>query len=486
MVRSKGLVAAALAVALFAVPAAAFASASKIGSPGLGDRFFPLAGNGGYDVGHYDLRLAYDPTSHRLGGVADITATTTQDLEQFDLDLRGFDVARVMVNGAPANFRRRGQELVVRPATTLHAAEPLHVVVAYAGVPHAVIDPDGSLDGWVTTDDGAVVLSEPQGSPSWFPVNDYLTDKATFTISMTVPNGLEVVGNGLPDAPVRHGATTTHVWRERQPMAPYLTTIAIGKFAITRATTRTGIPIINAVDPRLARDSRAALEHVGDIIDWESSVFGPYPFDSVGATADYAPEVGYALETQTRPTFAFPIDTLSLVHELAHQWFGDSVSLQSWPEMWLNEGFATYAEWLWTAHTGGPSPQQSFVGTYNAIPANDPFWTIAPGPATLPSAVDLFGDQVYLRGAMTLQALRDTVGDDAFFTIVRQWAATHRGGNANTTEFIALAERVSGRPLHPFFQAWLATPSRPPLPAGANRGGGTRGTAPSVRHLRRR
>jgi aminopeptidase N len=369
-----------------------------------------------------------------------------------------------VVNGQPAAIARHGQELVITPRATLAARAPLRIEVVYSGVPHAVIDPDGSLDGWVATDDGAVLLSEPQGSPSWFPVNDYPTDKATFTISMTVPAGLDVVSNGPPVGETRQGARTTHVWSEREPMAPYLATVAIGNFDVTRSTTSGGIPIIDATDPRLTRGSRAALAKVGPIIDWESSLFGPYPFESVGATADYAPEVGYALETQTRPTFTFPIDTLSLVHELAHQWFGDSVSLRSWPEMWLNEGFATYTEWLWIAHTGGRSVQQLFLEEYHSIPANDPFWKIAPSPATLPSAVDLFGEQVYLRGAMALQGLRDTVGDAPFFAILREWASVHRYGNGDTAQFVSLAERVAGVPLHAWLHAWLEAPRRPLLP----------------------
>ncbi len=464
MVRSRGFVVFSLAAALLAVPVAATATASGIGASGVGDRFFPLAGNGGYDVGHYHLDLGWNPSTHVLSGTARIDATATQRLTQFDLDLRGFRVSRVLVNRAFATFVRHGQELVVHPARALRPREPMHIEVHYSGVPKPVTDPDGSVDGWVTTDDGAVVLAEPQGAPTWFPANDHPSDKATFTVSMTVPNGLQVLGNGLPVRPVTHGARTTHVWREVHPMAPYLATIAIGKFAITTSRSRAGIPIINAVDPRLAAASRAALQHTGDIIDWEASVFGPYPFESAGAIADYAPSVGYALETQTRPVFTFPVDDLSLVHEFAHQWFGDSVSVHTWPEIWLNEGFATFAEWLWLEHAGGPTTHTSAADLYRSIAATDPFWKSAPGPLSLPGPVQLFSAPVYERGALTLQVLRDTIGDRAFFSVLRRWASERRGGTGSTTQFIALAEQVSGRNLHPLFHAWLDTPSRPPFP----------------------
>ena len=433
-----------------------------VGSSGLGDRFFPLAGNGGYDVEHYDLDLAWDPATGALRGEATLEATALQRLDRFDLDLRGFDVGAVVVNERPARFTRDGQELVVTPARRLERGDELTIVVRYRGVPATVIDPDGAVDGWIPTKDGAVVLSEPQGAPSWFPVNDYPTDKATFTVSVTVPSALTVLGNGLPDRPERHGPLTTYTWRERRPMAAYLATVAIGHYRVTTGATSSGLPIITGVDPALAADSAASLARTGEIVDWETSLFGPYPFESVGAIVVDAPDVGYALETQTRPVFTFAVDDSTLVHELAHQWFGDSVSLATWPEMWLNEGFATYVEWLWSERDGGPSPQQIADQTYASIPADDPFWSIAPGPATLPDPTELFGAPVYLRGALTLQALRTKIGDETFFRLLRRWAQSNRDGNVTTREFVALAEKLSGRDLGALFRVWLATPAKPP------------------------
>jgi aminopeptidase N len=342
----------------------------------------------------------------------------------------------------------------------------------------------------VRTGDGAVVVSEPQGSPSWFPANDHPSDKATFVVSMTVPSTLRVIGNGLPDTPQTVGNKTTYTWRETHPMASYLATVAIGRFTVTNGHTTSGIPIINAVDPNLAGSSSVTLSHVGGIVDWESSVFGAYPFESVGATVDDAPSVGYALETQTRPTFTFPLQTdILLVHELAHQWFGDSVSLRTWPNIWLNEGFATYAEWLWSQHTGGKTTQQIF-DQYYAIPSSSTLWTEPPGPSVLSGPKNLFGEPVYTRGAMTLQALRDTIGDQKFFTVLRRWVSQHRDGNGDTANFIALAKNVSGQNLDALFHAWLDAPSKPPAPSSARRAptraGDTPRTLPTVRHRARR
>jgi aminopeptidase N len=277
-------------------------------------------------------------------------------------------------------------------------------------------------------------------------------------VSTTVPRGLTVLGNGLPDEPERRGATTTYTWRERRPMAPYLATVAIGHFAVSRSRTDAGTPIIVGLDPALAGDSQPSLDRIGEMVDWETSLLGTYPFESVGAIVKDAPDVGYALETQTLPTFTYAVDDSTLVHELAHQWFGDSVSLATWPDMWLNEGFATYLEWLWSEREGGPTPQQLANAAYASIPADDPFWTIAPGPDTLPGPAELFSDPVYLRGAMTLQALRTEIGDAVFYRILRRWAQQNRDGNVSTAQFIAFAERASGRDLRGLFTTWLSTP----------------------------
>ncbi len=431
------------------------------GSSGLGDPFFPLAGNGGYDVDHYDLDLSWDPATGELSGKAVIKARALQTLRQFNLDLRGFTVSGVTVDGDTAAVTRDGQELIITPAEAVEGGDDMKIMVRYSGVPETVIDPDGALDGWIPTHDGAIALSEPQGSPSWFPANDYPTDKATFSLSMTVPSSLTVLGNGLPGRPRSNGDHTTYTWRERRPMATYLATVAIGHYDVTTSATSSGIPLIVGVDPRLAAGSQPSLDRIGEMLDWEIAQFGRYPFESVGAIAVDAPDVGYALETQTRPVFTAEVDDSTLVHELAHQWFGDSVSLASWPEMWLNEGFATYVEWMWAEHEGGPTVQQLADEAYASKDATDPFWTVAPGPDTLPDPSQLFSEPVYLRGAMTLQALRTEIGDDVFFPMLRRWAQTNRNGNVSTVEFISFAEAASGRHLTTLFEDWLSTPAKP-------------------------
>jgi aminopeptidase N len=453
-------VASALLLALV-VPASAQAApaAPRPGAPGIGDPYFPQQGNGGYDVRTYGLDLAYDPASRRLTGTAVIVATATQSLSRFDLDLRGFTVSAVTVNARRATWTRSGQELVVTPARALRRGAPFVVTVRYAGVPQVITDPDDSIEGFVPTDDGAFVVGEPQGAPGWFPSNDHPSDKATMTLRMTVPAGLTAVGNGRLLSQRTRGGKTTFLWNESRPMATYLATITLGRFQVHKATAGR-IPVYVALDPREAAAAKPVTDRIPEILAWEQKLFGPYPFEVAGAIVDRAPDVGYALESQTKPNFDSAPDLSTLVHELAHQWYGDSVSLTRWKDIWLNEGFATYTEWMWSEHTGGDTAAEIFADEY-ATPASDTeFW----GPAGDPGGpANLFSSPSYDRGAMTLHVLRTKIGDRAFFRLIKDWATIHRYGNVTTTQFIALAERISHKNLNSLFQAWLYTPGKPAL-----------------------
>ena len=448
--------AAVFVLVLLAAPAVAAAWDFGPGSPGAGDPYFPLAGNGGYDVSHYGLRLTYVPETRRLTGAATIAATATQDLAQFDLDLRGFKVAKVLVDAQPAAFWRSGQELVVKPAAGLAAGTTFQVSVSYAGKPPVITDPDGSIEGWVPTRDGAFVVGEPQGAPGWFPASDTPRDKATFDFTVTVPRGLTVMANGVLVSRTSSGQRTTWRWHEGDPMATYLATATLGRFDLTRSSVD-GVPSYVAVDTKIG--FRTVLAKLPAMIRYYSSIYGPYPFDAVGAVVDRAGKVGYALETQTKPVFDRMPDEATLAHELSHQWYGDSVTLTQWPDIWLHEGFATWSEWIWSEHLGGRSAHDSFARIY-ATPA-DKGWlpSSPPGDPGVPS--NLFGSSVYDRGAMTLQALREKVGDTTFFAIMRAWAQDNRWGNVTTPQFITLAEQQSGLDLGAFFQTWLYQPGKP-------------------------
>jgi aminopeptidase N len=327
--------------------------------------------------------------------------------------------------------------------------------------------------GFMATPDGANVIGQPEVAAGWFPVNDHPIDKASYSFDVTVPDGYEVVANGFLRDRDRRGGWTTWEWVAREPMASYLATIDIGFWDFHRWRTGSGIPVLDAVDSALTGGLReaidASLARQGEILDLLSGFFGPYPFSTVGAIVDNQDDLFFALETQTRPVYSklFWLDPegnptngdFVVVHELAHQWFGDAVAIARWRDLWLNEGFATYAEWLWEEYEGRGTPQEIFQASYDAIPADDPFWAVVIGD---PGVDLLFDNAVYVRGAMTLQALRNEVGDDAFWAIVRGWVETKSSGNATTEEFIGYAEEVSGQELDDLFQTWLYTPQKPP------------------------
>jgi aminopeptidase N len=346
--------------------------------------------------------------------------------------------------------------LIITPRFGIRAGTSFTVVVGYGGTPSVVTDPDGSIEGWVPTDDGAFVVGEPQGSPAWYPANDNPRDKATYDFSVSVPEGLTVMANGVLLSHETSGGRTTWVWQETDPMAPYLATSTLGRFDLTISTAG-GVPSYVAVDPQLS--SGNVLRKLPEIVDFYVSIYGAYPFNAVGSIVDSARVVGYSLETQTKPVYDRMPDEATLAHELSHMWYGDSVTLTEWPDIWLHEGFATWSEWIWSEHTGNRSAHQAFEHYYNT-PAHDiRFWTPPPGDPGTP--VFLFNGTIYIRGAMTLQALREKVGELAFFQIMRRWAADNRYGNVTTAEFIALSEQLSGIDLDNFFDVWLYQPDKP-------------------------
>lgn len=641
------------------------------GAVGIGDPYFPTDGNGGYDVRHYDLDLRYDPETDVLTGRAKISARATQDLSSFNLDLQGMEVHSVRVNDRRATWERDGDELTVTPRRALRDGRKFTVVVRYSGVPEIAGDAEFGDAGFLHTDDGALTVGQPHSAATWYPVNDHPGDVASYDISITVPRGLEAISNGvLDDRETRRGWTTWE-WEAKEPMASYLSMLAIGEFDVRRYRAD-GIRFWDAVDPDLLPTSAArtgeyvaaapgansAYERLGrtisvpaggatlsfwvdrgtefgwdhmiveaapsgtedwttlppveghafqdvffgceemltmhpflqhyltgtngectaggttgtwwsapgesegyeqwtidlgpyaggdvDVVisfvsdssvvspglavddievstgegstsfeddgdqldgwtvlgppegspgneqDWSvmlgtelpsvprdninhalgrqpeiigflSEVFGDYPFRASGAIVDDY-ELFYALETQTRPIYGlvFFFDPLGaelvVVHELAHQWAGDLLTIQEWQHIWLNEGFASYMEWLWYEREGYITAQEIFEIVASA-PADDFFWELTIGD---PGPENLFDFRVYDRGALTMHALRLEVGDEAFFAILREWVEEYGGEHVTTDDFIAVAEEVSGQELDAFFDAWLFTPAKPP------------------------
>jgi hypothetical protein len=391
----------------------------------------------------------------------------------------------VTVNGAAATVARDGDKLIITPAAGIPNGSMFTTVVAYNGVPVQIQDPDQSFEGWIRTVEGAFVVNEPMGAMSWFPNNNHPLDKATYDTTITVPSTKVALGNGeLAAKTINPNGTTTWSWHMAYPMASYLSTATVGDFDYTMALGPTAfgaagnpLELHNAIDSSFTTAQKTAFNtsvaREDPTVKFFADLYGTYPFDSIGAVADRLPSnLGYVLEVQTKihfPSSGVSINTLS--HEISHQWFGNSVSLKTWSDIWLNEGWATWSQWNWTnKFNNGITPAQQFTNNYNST-QQPTRWNTA---TANPTAAGLFNTfPVYTRGAMTLEALRQIIGDGAFTELARTWQAEHRYANANTADFIALAKRIardrSGfessnlAKLDTFFQQWLYTPAKPTM-----------------------
>ncbi len=432
-----------------------------IGSPGgdgLGDPLYPTLGNGGYDVSRYDIELDVDVAENFITGSTRISATATQDLSSFNLDFRGLTVLEVTVDDASAVFDRGDYEMTVTPVETLSNGTPFEVVVEYEGTPSSDVFPGTDfIGGWVKYETGIFAAGEPWGSSTWFPVNEHPSDKATYSFEITVPDPYEVAASGDLVEVLDEGNTDTYRWESSHEMASYLATLVISMFDEVNAVSAGGVPITDYVEGSVDDSARGYLPSQGPIIDYFSEIFGPYPFDSTGAIVIDTRFL--ALETQPRPLYGVDmfhyLGERVVAHELAHQWFGNWISPATWEDIWLNEGFATYAEWLWEEHKTGSDLSETFW---------ESVWYPDFPPPGKPEASDPFAATVYVRGAMTLAALRHEIGDDAFFRLLPEYVERYGGGNASTAEFIAIAEEVSGRDLGELFDAWLYAEKTPPPP----------------------
>jgi aminopeptidase N len=443
-------------VAALALAGGAIASAASAPEQPT-EPFFPRSGNRGYDVKHYEVTLGYQPRSGMLTARDVVEARATTELSKFSLDLDGLTVNSVSVDGETAKYSRGRGKVKVVPATRIANGERFTVELRYQGVPRKVTDPDGSTEGWYRTQDGAVGVGEPVGTAAWLACDNAPRDKASFAIEITVPSGVKAVSNGRLLARQKVGGRVRWSWSEPKPMASYLALVDIGKGKLVAGHVGK-LPTWTLIDPQLVKASRAAIDSLPEIIRWESHIYGPYPFAAAGSVVDVA-KLEYALETQTRPIYAFAPDRTTVVHETAHQWFGDSVSLERWPNIWLNEGLATWTQWYYAERHGGRTAQQVFAELYRRPASATGFWDPPSGHPG--QAKNLFAVSTYVRGAMTLQALRDKIGTHDLLRLLRGWATEHRYGHGDIEEFIALANRVSGKHLGGFFQRWLFERGKP-------------------------
>jgi aminopeptidase N len=433
------------------------------GEPGVGDPYFAGLGNTGYDVDHYALDLTWRADEGVLEGIVTVEATATQDLSRFNLDLAGLEVADVTVDGEPAAVEHVERELAVTPAAAIERGAAFEAVVTYSGTPEPISEGTSLFEvGWQTDGREVFVVSEPSGAATFYPVNDHPTDKATYTIAVTAPADQVVAASGLLVAEEPVGADARRwTYEASDEMASYLLQIAIGDYELVDAGEVGGVVVRHALHRSLLDAATDTVSGTIEMLELLQELYGPYPFEAYGVVAvDEA--LGFALETQTLTIIGSDLATRGrgsdqiLLHELAHQWVGNAVSPATWRDIWLNEGFATYSEWLWLERTGVAGAAEiarSYEGGGGPLdlPAGDP------GPD------ELFSPTVYLRGAMALQALRERIGDDPFFELLRTWVVTHDDDTASTEDLVALAEEISGQDLDALFQDWLYSDRLPRL-----------------------
>ena len=431
----------------------------------IGDTFYRGLGNSGYDVQHYLLDIDVNMDTKEISATAALDATTLRGLDTFNLDFQGLKVNKVTLNGAEVQYRRDGREMKITPAASMPENSTFQVVVTYSGVPSAQEHEESPIkEGWNAYEGGVYVASEPSGAATWYPVNDHPCDKATYTMRITVPKPYDVAANSRLEETIDNGDTNTFVWEANSPMASYLVTMNIARYDRLEESTSSGLLIRNYFPETWPQEKRDSFADTPQMIEYFNTIFGPYPFEAYGVVVIDL-DLGFALETQTMSLFGNNVALGRssagevVAHELSHQWFGDSVSLQTWKDIWLNEGFATYAQYLWLEHTEGKEAfENQLRGAYGFI-ENGNF----PPPGD-PAPDNLFNASVYVRGALTLHALRKEVGDDTFFNILRTYTGRYKYGNATTQDFIDLSEELSGKDLDKFFAGWLQAENMPPFP----------------------
>ena len=436
---------------------------SAAGSDGEVDPYLPTHGNAGYTVSRYELDLDYRVASNRLSARARLHATATQPLDRLSLDLAGLRVAKVTVNGGrAARYTQRVGKLTIWLASPVAVGAGVVLDIQYSGRPSPTVGTWGEV-GWEELTDGVIVAGQPDGAPSWFPCNDHPSDKASFSIAVTADAGYHVVANGTLTERVVMSSRERWCFEQREPMATYLATVQIGRYKVIE-TSAAPVRQLAAVPERLQGVFRHDFGRQQEMMVLFERLFGPYPFaDYTVVVAD--DELEIPLEAQGLSVFGRNhLDGRRghqrlVAHELAHQWFGNSLTVRRWQDIWLHEGFACYAEWLWSEGSGGPSADVLAGRAWDRLSALPQDITVGdPGPELM------FDDRVYKRGALTLHALRLTVGHATLVEILRAWTQTHAHGTVVTDDFVDVASRHAEEPLHELFRSWLFEQPLPALP----------------------
>lgn len=438
--------------------------AGKKSSAPVIDPYLPTAGNFGYRVSRYELELEYKVAINRLAGSATVTAVTLAELETFSLDLSGaLSVSKATVNGKrPKHFRAEGDKLHITLAERLPAGAAMTVAVRYSGTPRPKRTPWGEV-GFEELTEGALVAGQPNGASSWFPCDDHPSAKASFRIQISTESPYLTLANGKLLSRKARAGMTTWTYEQSEPTSTYLITLQVGMYT-RRRMAKNGVEIFSVLPDRVRREFDHDFGRQPQMMKLFVKLFGPYPLADGYTVVVTDDDLEIPLEAQGISIFGANhcdgrrSSERLVAHELAHQWFGNSVTAQRWRHIWLHEGFACYAEWLWSDHCGERSADD-WARHYHRRLADSPQDLVLadPGPR------DMFDDRVYKRGALALHTLRRRIGDDAFFALLKDWTSRYRHASVVTDDFIALAAQYTEDSLRPLWAAWLYSPEVPPL-----------------------
>jgi aminopeptidase N len=429
----------------------------QAGEASIGDPYAPELGNSGYDVQHYNLQLNLDPSRAVVDGVVTIQSTgTLPAIDRLSLDFSGFEIRALTVDDQDASFERAGGKLWIDLPEVVLEGDSFTIKISYAGEP--LVEPSPYVPflghvGLFFPGSTIFTLSEPDGAHYWFPCNDHPRDKATFSFQLTVPSEMVGVANGsLQDTIQNPDGTRTYLWEDPYPTATYLAVVGVGNYDLLEFNSPDGIPVRNYIYPDLNTEFNSAAQITGEALDWMASQYGPYPFDNFGYMTSRL--VGLASETQTMVVLPeISINEETLIHEMAHMWFGDWVSLNTWADMWLKEGPAIYTYLLWQTRDN-PQDLDIFMADRTAkLLAHPDGYALE----NLPKS-QLLGTDTYWKGAAVFHALRKEIGDEAFFDGLRTYLENYGGGNASYQDFKAVMESMSGSSLDEFFEQWVETP----------------------------
>ena len=439
-------------------------AAHNILGPPVIDPYLPGSGNFGYRVSRYELELEYKVAINRLAGAATITAVTLAALRTFTLDLSPhMTVSKVSVNGRrPAQFRSAGGKLLILLSSELPAGAAMSILVRYTGTPRPIETLWGEV-GFEELSNGALVAGQPNGASSWFPCDDHPSSKASYRIQISTDSPYRAVANGELVARRVRAGHTVWTYEQAEPTSTYLITLQIGMYESYRMN-KSPVPIHAVLPEALRRNFDHDFARQPEMMKLFIDLFGPYPLSTGYTVVVTEDDLEIPLEAQGISIFGANHCSGQgkgerlIAHELAHQWFGNSVTARRWRDIWLHEGFACYAEWLWSEHSGGPDAAHWAEHYHHRLQGLPQDLLLAdPGPR------DMFDDRVYKRGALTLHVLRLRIGDQKFFALLRDWTTRYRHGAAFTDDFTGLAAGYTEDSLQPLWQAWLYSKALPEL-----------------------